>query len=301
MAAAKKTKTKKETITKIEPQAVIEPDIKTEDIKIHTEQPEEIPQPIQSKTATEEKIVPDVKEEAIVSQEPVEEPKIEGTGKGPLVDMDQPLVPTDAKAPTTQVMENAVSAGVTGEVSSVVDVAQNAAGPLDDFKKKMETELKMPDKPQKNYMWPILFIFIFAITLFAGVFAYRQGVFKGLFEKKEVAVTPTPIPPTATPEPTLSEADLSEYEVQVLNGSEVSGEASRQKDSLEAEGFTIASIGNADESNYTDTIIQAKKNVNKAYVAKLKSVLEETFDTVKTKTLDEDSSVPVVVILGVKK
>jgi hypothetical protein len=301
MAASKKTKTKKESITKTEPQTVVEPDIKTEDIKIHPDQQEEIVQPVKPQAVTEEKTEPVIKEEVAIPQKPVEEPKVQSAGKEPVVNPDQPAAVIDTKTPTIQVMENAVpTQPVAAETPSVENNAQNAS-PLDDFKKKMETELKMPDKPQKNYMWPILFIFIFAITLFAGVFAYRQGVFEGLFAKKEVAATPTPVPPTTTPEPTLVEADLSEFEVQILNGSEVGGEASRQKDSLEAEGFTIASVGNADESSYTDTIIQAKKNVNKAFVAKLKSILEETFDTVKTKTLDEDSSVPVVVILGIKK
>jgi hypothetical protein len=302
MAAGKKTKTKKITIAKTEPQPVIEPDIKIEDIKIHPEQTEETSQLTKSQTIPEEeKVEPVAKEQVVIPQKPVEEPKVQSAGKEPVVNPDQSTVVIDAKTPTIQVMENAVTTQpVVADVPSAESNTQNV-NPLDDFKKKMETELNMPDKPRKNYMWPILFIFIFAIALFAGVFAYRQGVFEGLFAKKEVAVTPTPVPPTATPEPTLAEADLSEYEVQILNGSEVSGEASRQKDSLEAEGFTIASVGNADESNYTDTIIQAKKNVGKAFIAKLKSVLEETFDTIKTKTLDEDSSVPVVVILGIKK
>ena len=154
-----------------------------------------------------------------------------------------------------------------------------------------------PDQPQaKTFMWPILFIFIIAVVLLVGIFAYKQGMFKGV-KVNEVTVTPTPV---VTVEPTKA-PDLTKYEVQILNGSDVAGEASNQKASLEGEGFTVASIGNADNSDYTDTIIKTKAEVDKAFIAKLKSVFEGSFTAVQTESLSEDSSVPVVVILGTKK
>lgn len=168
--------------------------------------------------------------------------------------------------------------------------------PLNDFKEKVEIEMNMPNHPQKNYMWPILLIFIIALVLLGGVFAYKQGIFK-VEKVNVVSLSPTPI---ASPVPTKA-VDLKKYEIEILNGSEVSGEASRQKDNLEGEGFTISSIGNADNSDYTDTIIKAKKEVDKDFLAKLKNDLENTFTVGEAQVLSEDSSVPVVIILGVKK
>jgi hypothetical protein len=185
-------------------------------------------------------------------------------------------------------------------ITSAANLPSQQTNPLSDFKEKVKEEMDMPVKPQKNYMWPILFIFIIAIVLLAGVFAYKQGMFKGVGEKaKVVTVSPTPTS-VVTPSPAKT-VDLKKYEIEILNGSEVGGEASRQKTNLEEEGFIISSIGNADSSDYTDTIIKAKTEVNKDFIAKLKSVLGSAFTVGETESLSEDSSVPVVVIIGTKK
>jgi len=170
--------------------------------------------------------------------------------------------------------------------------------PLSEFKERMnKEELDLPfASEKKNYMWPILFIFIIAIALLAGIFAYKQGIFK---KEKASVVSMTPAP-AITVEPTKT-VDLTKYEIEVQNGSEVSGEASRQKTSLEGAGFKISSIGNADNSDYTDTIIKAKKEVDKDFITKLKSFLSNTFTVGETETLSEDSSASIVVIIGTKK
>ena len=58
---------------------------------------------------------------------------------------------------------------------------------------------------------------------------------------------------------------------------------------------------NADNSDYTDTIIKAKTEVDKDFIAKLKSVLSSSLTVNATESLSEDSSVPVVVVIGTKK
>ena len=175
--------------------------------------------------------------------------------------------------------------------------------PLNKFKDRVNEEINMQDKPRKkNYMWPILLIFIIAILLLAGVFAYKKG-FLGIEKINIISSSPTPTPtvaPSSTPTPSVA-VDLSEYEIEILNGSEVDGEASRQKDNLEGEGFTISSIGNADDSDYTDTIIEAKKDVDKNFIAKLKDALSNTFTVGEVQALSEDSSASVIVTLGTKK
>lgn len=202
----------------------------------------------------------------------------------------EPIVPLDV----------AIQTAIPQPVKTSPATATGPANPLDDFKVKVEEELGMQSKPQKNYMWPILFIFIVATLFLVGVFAYKQGIFK--IEKTDIAsLIPTPAA-ASLPSPAPAKAvDLTKYEIEVLNGSEVSGEASRQKDSLEEKGFTVSSIGNAENSDYTDTIIKAKADVDSDFVTELKNFLSNTFTVGKTQILPDDSSAPVVVILGTKK
>jgi len=178
------------------------------------------------------------------------------------------------------------------------DESVSPAGPLTEFKERMnKEELDLPyASEKKNYMWPILFIFILALSLLAGIFVYKQGIFK---KEKTNVVSASPTP-AITVEPTKA-IDLTKYEIEVQNGSEANGEASRQKTSLEEEGFKISTVGNADNSDYTDTIIKAKKEVDKDFIAKLKSFLNNTFTVGETETLSEDATTSIIVIIGTKK
>lgn len=180
--------------------------------------------------------------------------------------------------------------------SAEATLSAASSDPLTDFKEKMneEEETSVSNQPpKKNYMWPILFIFIIALVILGGVFVYRQGVNK----KSDVNVVTLSPTPTVVPSPTIA-LDLSKYPIEVLNGSEVGGEAGRQKANLEGKGFTVASVGNADNSDYTKTIIQAKENVDKAFLDKLKSVLEESFVVGEVEVLPEDADSDVIVIIG---
>lgn len=190
----------------------------------------------------------------------------------------------------------------TGDVEIVKEVPASqtpAADPLGDFKEKMVQEEKQPpnnEPVKKNYMWPILFIFIVAIALLVGIFVYRQGIFKG-GKASVVTLSPTP---TIVPEPTKA-IDLTQYEIEIQNGSEIDGEAGRQKINLEEEGFTVVSVGNADNSDYTDTIVKAKADAEKGFLDKLNSVLEKTFTLGSPEILPDDSTVSVIVVLGTQK
>ncbi len=198
------------------------------------------------------------------------------------------------EAASAEPKEEVIVSDVVTKTTERIEVVEEV-DPLNDFKEKMseEEQIPTPAPEKKNYMWPILFIFVVGIVFLAGIFVYKNGMFKS--EKVNV-VTVTPAP-TAIPEPTIA-PDLSKYEIKVLNGSEVSGEAGRQQTNLENEGFTVSSVGNADKSDYTTTIIQAKKTVDKAFLDKLKSVLETSFVLGDQEELSDDSSSDVIVIIG---
>jgi len=110
--------------------------------------------------------------------------------------------------------------------------------------------------------------------------------------------TPTPLPkPTAAP--TAVPVNLKAYSVSVLNGSGITGQAGKVKDSLTTDGFNVASTGNADNSNYTQTEIAAKKSVSQAYLSKLEAELGKTLSVDSTiAPLQDSSSTDVTVTLG---
>ena len=212
-----------------------------------------------------------------------------------------PVIVSDTVTETTERIE--VIEEATPEAKSEAkkpSFAKASAGkaedPLTDFKEKMSEEEEVPvssKPPKKNYMWPILFIFIIALALLGGIFVYKQSMNKGA-DVNVVTLSPTP---TVVPSPTIA-LDLSKYPVEILNGSGVDGEAGKQKTNLEAEGFTVSSVGNADNSDYTETIIQAKETVDQAFLDKLKSILEKSFVVGETEELSEDEDSDVIVIIG---
>lgn len=212
----------------------------------------------------------------------------------------EPVVVSDVVTETTERVEIIEEVSPQAAEPKVSSEPLSSNDPLSDFKQKMiKEELSTSGSaPKKNFMWPILLIFVVTIAILIGIFVYRQGIFKG--EKVNVAsLSPTPTI-AITPEPAKT-IDLTQYEIEILNGSGVDGEAGRQRVNLEAEGFTVSSVGNAGNSDYTDTIIRAKAEVDKDFVVKLKSVLSNSFTVGESEILPDDSSVPVVVIIGTKK
>lgn len=114
------------------------------------------------------------------------------------------------------------------------------------------------------------------------------------------APTSTPAPSKAvTPSPTpIKAVDLSTYNIQVLNGSGVKGEAAKVREGLVGEGFKVASSGNAATQDYEKTELAAKKGVDAAYLAKLKAYLEKESYVVEESTLSDDSKTDVVITIG---
>ncbi len=213
--------------------------------------------------------------------------KTEGQGEKTEEKKSEPMVISDTVTETTERIE----------VIEEVSLDEPKEDPLMSFKEKMSEEESLPsDMPaKKNFMWPILFIFIIALLMLGGIFAYKNNTKS---EKVNVVtLSPTPI---VMPEPTKA-IDLSKYSIKILNGSGVAGEAGRQKTNLETEGFTVSSAGNADNSDYKSTIIKAKEKVDKAFLDKLKSVLGSTFTLGEIETLSDDTATPVVIIVGTKK
>lgn len=115
----------------------------------------------------------------------------------------------------------------------------------------------------------------------------------------ETSLSPTS-PPEETPTPTEEVTlDPSAYTVQVLNGSGVIGVSTEVKNLLEAEGFEKVTTGNADNYDYTATIIRHKSSVPSQIVPFLSEVLSE-YDIEESDPLTTDESYDVLIIVGKK-
>jgi hypothetical protein len=104
--------------------------------------------------------------------------------------------------------------------------------------------------------------------------------------------------PTAEPTTPPEEVDLTAYAVEVLNGSGTTGEAAKVKALLETAGFKVGTVGNADTSDYTKTVVSAKKSVNQQYLHKLMEELKKTYEVntvVESATASQTSDVVVTI------
>lgn len=114
-----------------------------------------------------------------------------------------------------------------------------------------------------------------------------------------VKPTSTPAPkPTVVPTATVT-VNLQQYSIEVLNGSGVTGQAGKVKDSLTTDGFKVSSTGNAANTNFTNTEIAAKKSVSSAYLTKLEDELNKTLQVdTNVASLPDSSSTDVTVTTG---
>ncbi len=153
----------------------------------------------------------------------------------------------------------------------------------------------------RNVLWvgiPVVFI---VLAIIFGLVIFREGV-KKQNQQKDTQISQVPEPTqTISPTPTVTvEIDFSKYSIRILNGSGVKGEANKLKSVLEEQGFKVESIGNADNSNYIQTVVRAKKDIPEQYISKLKGVLESAY-SLSSKTEENVGDESVVVIVGVRK
>ncbi|OGK24170.1 hypothetical protein A3A46_00470 [Candidatus Roizmanbacteria bacterium RIFCSPLOWO2_01_FULL_37_13] len=158
------------------------------------------------------------------------------------------------------------------------------------------------DKPSgKSFLW-IVGVILFILLVVGGAWMFLSNNSK----KGEKNITiQTSMKPTITKvEPTVistEEAKLDKYPIKVLNGSGITGEASKLQEILEKGGFEVVETSNADNYDYVDTIVQAKKNVEKAFLEKLKNLIGKSYTLGKDESLSASDSSDVIVVVGSKK
>lgn len=129
---------------------------------------------------------------------------------------------------------------------------------------------------QKSGKGVLLIIGLLAILLIGGFFLNQKfKILPGSGETTQVESFSTPIPtPSSAFEPALNR---SEWSFEVLNGSGVTGQAKKIADQIKALGYPVVKTGNADESNYAQSVILVKKDL----LDKVDLVVADLKDTIK--------------------
>lgn len=171
-------------------------------------------------------------------------------------------------------------------------------------KEEKKPELHPEKTKDKRSLWYVFWIMI-PVAFIVGVLA--GGVFYYLNSVNKTSPTPTSTPSQATTTPTPSaspsaQVDLTKYQIKVLNGSGIAGEASKAQTILTNAGFKISVTGNAATYDYTDTIIQAGANVESAFISQVKITLSKTYSVAdKIQPIPAGETSDVIVIVGSSK
>lgn len=150
--------------------------------------------------------------------------------------------------------------------------------------------------------WKKIFLYTF-VAAAIGILILLGFLY--LFRNYDVSVTKKAdskaiaLPSTA-PTPTTAELDKEAYEITVLNGSGIAGEAAAVQEILEDAGFKVGTVGNAETADFTETEISAKSSVSEEYLDELEKTLGERGEV---KVVDAPSSQTenVVVTVGSSK
>ena len=202
-------------------------------------------------------------------------------------DEEQTLSPTPELSPTPPPATFSDSPEEAPAKSSTAHPGETPGHSFSVFDSPQEEPEAPPKKKGflKTFLFIVLIAFLLGISFFAGTYYASSGFSLGL----KPAPTPVAVQPTSPPENSEAKAvDLEAYSIKILNGSGITGEAAKVKTALVEAGFKVAIVGNADRNDYTKTIIAAKKDVDEAYLKKLREVLGKSY------SLEADSILPEV-------
>lgn len=168
------------------------------------------------------------------------------------------------------------------------------------------------ESQDKNAKW--LWLLIFLIIIGAVVFAFFRGIgpFAAIspfvskaspspsespFAESSPSVVDSSPSPSASP---ATKVNRSSVKVRVLNGSGTTGKAASVKDLLEGLGWKVASIGNADNSDYANTEVRVKASA-KDYLDTMVADLSDKYSaSAASKSLDASASADIEVVVGAK-
>jgi len=161
------------------------------------------------------------------------------------------------------------------------------------------SNLTIPMEEKKNIL-PIIAVFVFTAALASIIiwFVLNRNGNTGNVSPNASDLTPTPIAevlPTNTPAPAIPDIDKT-IKIQVLNATDINGQAASLKGKLTTLGFTNVTVGNTKEKA-DDNSIQLKTSLASGS-AYFKSQLGDYFDANITSDLKATSTYDAIFTIG---
>ncbi len=227
----------------------------------------------------------------------------------------QPFVPVGSPANTVPPPQTQFSASpppsqfVVSSTAADASAPQSSVPPSTPVSESAEKPIieSVSEKKARSWVFPLILFLIFLLGLGGGLF-YFFYYLKGDIQKLPFT-TPVETKITSTPSPSIAlvteipkvAVNLSEYEIRILNGSGIAGEAGKVRALLEKEGFIVSDTANAEKYDYEETVIEAREGVKKAFIDKLASVLGQSYVVASDTASLVGENVDVIVIVGSKK
>lgn len=254
----------------------------------HTESKEETPVVNGIKEASSVEVIPDSSQEKLddkTSEPEVKEKTVSEQKEAlPMIDVKIDEVKTDDVVPGSELNLPLPAPPPIPVPVSQIDVSASSSQPPD------------------NRKFLLGGLAILLVLILAGSWFYFSNNSKKVAKKIQADNSAKPtvvkIEPTTV---TNQEVKPNKYPIKVLNGSGITGEASKLQEILEKEGFKVSETGNADNYEYTDTIVQTKKDIEKTFLEKLKNLIGKTYSVGTDDLLSASGSSDIVVIVGSKK
>ncbi|MFZ2153538.1 MAG: LytR C-terminal domain-containing protein [Microgenomates group bacterium] len=162
----------------------------------------------------------------------------------------------------------------------------------------IDTNSPTPTMENKKNILPFIAVFVITAALASIIIYFVLNKNTSAPETPVVTdITPTIEVPTSTPVPTLAEIS-KKIKLQVLNATEINGQAAVLKEKLVNLGFTSVTVGNS-KDKLTENKLQIKASITGAD-SYFTQQLAGFFDVVPTMDLPETSTYDAVFSIGVK-
>ncbi len=131
-------------------------------------------------------------------------------------------------------------------------------------------------------------IFMFLAILALGLVG--AWLIFGGDKEEEITEETTPVISEELPSPTPTEyqIDRDGVEIQILNGTGISGAAGELVEEIESLGYSEVSVGNASNQDYTDAKVTFSSEIEEAVKDEIVSKLESIFQEVDVETGDTE-------------
>lgn len=223
-----------------------------------------------------------VAEEVPVSEpepQPVAAPVVEPEVAAPV----QPPAPEEKTVPSSWQVSHS-----TSQFSAGMDT------------KNLFSQDGMTDKGDKGSNKGLLILTVVLLLAALGVvgFIFLKANKNNTVAPIQPVASASPVPsPVVSPTPSVK-FDRATLKVKVLNGSGITGLASKAKTYLEGLGYTNVATGNAASTDFTNTEVAVKDEFQAVSASIVNDLKDKYTVDSKIQTLDANESVDVVITLG---